>query len=232
MTYDELLSAEHMSSILGYDPQTGVFWWLVSPAKNIRAGTQAGCVKMTRTHRSGEACSYRYIRTGGHNIPAARIAWLLTEGEWPQSRVIFRDGDPLNLKFENLGLATMVMRKYSDGMARTRIAYNKENREQNPREWKDAELRNKFGISLHEYGKMLVAQGGVCAICKNEESDTRNGTVKALAVDHDHKTGKVRALLCAACNTGLGKFMDDSVLLRAAAEYLDIHLEEEKNVLE
>jgi hypothetical protein len=77
----------------------------------------------------------------------------------------------------------------------------------------DTVFREKFGIGLYQYQTMLEQQNGVCYICG--EQDFRN-----LAVDHDHKTGKVRRLLCTSCNIGLGKFKDDANLLRKAADYL------------
>jgi hypothetical protein len=74
---------------------------------------------------------------------------------------------------------------------------------------------------LKQYGDMLLAQNGKCKICKQAETATRNGRVKALAVDHDHETGEIRGLLCVQCNTGLGKFKDDRNLMLSAIKYLD-----------
>lgn len=84
--------------------------------------------------------------------------------------------------------------------------------------------RKKYGISDADYDKMLSEQGGVCAICRNPEtSRTQSGAIKEFAIDHDHKTLKVRGLLCAQCNKGLGH-MDDSVeTIRAAIAYLERH---------
>jgi hypothetical protein len=56
---------------------------------------------------------------------------------------------------------------------------------------------------------------GLCEICGERDGD------KALAVDHDHKTGKVRGFLCSPCNLGLGGFRDRSDLLRKAIGYLE-----------
>jgi uncharacterized protein YbaR (Trm112 family) len=53
-----------------------------------------------------------------------------------------------------------------------------------------------------------------CAICKKETN---------LVVDHDHKSGKVRDMLCNHCNRGLGHFLDDPILLQLAAQYLKNH---------
>lgn len=72
----------------------------------------------------------------------------------------------------------------------------------------------KFGLTKEQYLQMHKAQGGTCAICKQEEIGRR------LAVDHCHTSGKVRGLLCAGCNTALGQMNDDPTLLRRAMEYL------------
>lgn len=76
--------------------------------------------------------------------------------------------------------------------------------------------RIKYGVSQDEYELLLKRQAGVCKICL-----CRPGDKQALAVDHCHKTGLVRGLLCLLCNTALGKFQDDPALLRRAAEYLE-----------
>jgi hypothetical protein len=83
-------------------------------------------------------------------------------------------------------------------------------------------LRQKYDVSLNEYNDQLAAQGGVCAICRRPEVSTdKNGKLRKLAVDHDHVTGTPRGLLCSFCNGGLGRFYDNPVLLRAAADYLE-----------
>ena len=72
-----------------------------------------------------------------------------------------------------------------------------------------------YGLTVEQYEAMHEAQSGLCAICNQPEEQDRR-----LAVDHCHTTGKVRALLCQSCNTGLGKFRDSEALLMAAAYYL------------
>lgn len=67
-----------------------------------------------------------------------------------------------------------------------------------------------------DYERSLALQDGKCAICGDGPSLRRK-----LAVDHDHKTKRIRGLLCHRCNMGLGLAEDSSVLLRAMADYLD-----------
>lgn len=90
---------------------------------------------------------------------------------------------------------------------------------------KNRDLKKTFGITYETYKQMEVAQNGVCAICGQTETFTHHMTKKIanLAVDHCHKTGKIRGLLCHKCNHGLGKFDDDVSLLRKAATYLEHH---------
>lgn len=85
--------------------------------------------------------------------------------------------------------------------------------------------RNRHGITLEDVSIMAKAQGGVCAICHNGAPKIyRSGTVsRSLSVDHCHKTGKVRGLLCHKCNSGLGMFGDDLNRLRSAISYLNLH---------
>jgi ABC-type uncharacterized transport system YnjBCD substrate-binding protein len=113
--------------------------------------------------------------------------------------------------------------KYDHDDPRGHADYARDHREKFPMDWKDTHLRAKFDITLAEYGQMLIAQNGKCAICNCEETHTRGGKVKALAVDHDHETGKVRALLCAECNQMLGKAKDSEETLLAAVAYLRKH---------
>lgn len=76
-------------------------------------------------------------------------------------------------------------------------------------------LRYKYGITLDEYREMEAQQGGVCAICGQKCKTGRD-----LAVDHNHTTGEVRALLCGKCNKGIGLFDEKPELFAAAVAYL------------
>ncbi len=81
----------------------------------------------------------------------------------------------------------------------------KNNKEKNTLIKRKSQLKTIFGISLETYQEMLSNQNGACAICgKPETSLSVWNTSKVLSVDHDHKTGKVRGLLCGKCNLLLG----------------------------
>jgi hypothetical protein len=79
-------------------------------------------------------------------------------------------------------------------------------------------LRSKYGLTLLDYDEMVKTQDGRCRICGTTDSGIAG---EVWAVDHDHVTKRVRALLCSACNAGLGLFGDDPERLRAAADYLE-----------
>jgi len=223
MSYETEYDYDRVRSFIDYDPETGKFWWLISPAKNVRAGNEAGTTKTTRTKDDGQPAQYRYIKLGEADVPAARVAWLLGHGEWPQARIRFRDGDTMNLRLDNLEMQSAIGMKYDREDRDSRKAWMKSHREAYPLNWKESDLRRKFNIGMAEYGDMLVAQGGVCAICGEKETEHRNGERKMLAVDHDHDTGAIRGLLCTACNQGIGKLKDSPAILQKAIHYLAKH---------
>ena len=81
-------------------------------------------------------------------------------------------------------------------------------------------LKKEYGLSIEEYELLLKQQFGECAICRSK-TGTRKTKTRTLAVDHDHKTGKVRGLLCQPCNTVLGMFNDNPTLFKRAIKYLE-----------
>ena len=90
------------------------------------------------------------------------------------------------------------------------------------REWQEKRrLEVAYGLSRAGYERLLVAQNGVCAICRQPETRLQRSKPMRLSVDHDHDTGTVRGLLCCMCNRGIGLFHDTPLHLRAAADYLE-----------
>jgi hypothetical protein len=99
-------------------------------------------------------------------------------------------------------------------------AYGKSWRQKNPDKQaakaRRQRLRRLYGLTVAQYEAMFVEQGGVCAICRGPSHGPR-----PLAVDHDHVSGAVRALLCDDCNKKLGVF--ESPMRAAFDEYLTRH---------
>ena len=92
---------------------------------------------------------------------------------------------------------------YSKNNRERRNTYLRGWRKQNPelarKNDKKGRLKSKYGMSIKDYDEMVIKQNKKCAICNNLK--------KRLVIDHDHKTGKVRGLLCDSCNHLLG-FID------------------------
>lgn len=103
----------------------------------------------------------------------------------------------------------------------TRNAYMKEWRLKNYGHVRNQKMMRDRGMTIAEYDALLEAQGGGCAICGELDPNFR------LAIDHDHKTGRNRGLLCSNHNRALGWFKDDRTLLIRAVQYLDRHYTED-----
>ena len=103
--------------------------------------------------------------------------------------------------------------KTKEGRCEWQIRWNRAH----PHSLKRTVLKRRYGITLEYYNELLEKQDYVCAICGR----TAAGNKTSLFVDHCHKTGKVRGLLCLDCNTSLGRFNDDPNLFRKAIKYLE-----------
>lgn len=77
---------------------------------------------------------------------------------------------------------------------------------------KSINLKSKYGLTSYDLKVILEKQSNLCKLCNLK---------KTLVIDHCHKTGVVRGLLCTSCNTALGKFKDDPDLLEKAIRYLN-----------
>ncbi len=87
-------------------------------------------------------------------------------------------------------------------------------------------LRSRYGLSFDQYRQMWTAQDRRCAICGTpilcgKADGKREAHRRYAVVDHDHRTGCVRGLLCWPCNAGLGNFRDSAAWLKNAAKYLE-----------
>ena len=206
------LTFEQVSQAIAYDPETGKFVWKIAPNRRLKAGDPCGALKTI----SNKGRVYWYISYLGIQTPAARVAWMLQNGSWPDGLVLFADGDPTNMKFNNLKLADYP----------TTQSINKDGRKiykMSKTTARHYALKRYYGMTGEEYGQKLAAQKGLCAICGNPETAMVNGVPKVMHVDHDHATGAIRDLLCGMCNGMLGLAKDNPQVLIAAAEYLQRH---------
>lgn len=85
---------------------------------------------------------------------------------------------------------------------------------------KQYRLKYDYGLSMDEFRSMLSKQEWKCAIC-GASFGLELGEAKNAHVDHDHKTGQIRGLLCQKCNMGLGCFVDNKGYLTNALSYLE-----------
>lgn len=92
-----------------------------------------------------------------------------------------------------------------------------------PKRGVDYHRKKKFGLTPEAFQAMCDVQNNLCAICNESELGRRNGVVKALAVDHNKKTGKIRKLLCSRCNTAIGLLRERRDLLDKVIVYLEFH---------
>ncbi len=78
-------------------------------------------------------------------------------------------------------------------------------------------LKRAYGITVDEYNELLKHQGNKCGICWKPSDDMN----QRLVIDHNHKTGEIRGLLCSSCNKGIGFLNDNASTLKSAIIYLE-----------
>lgn len=98
-----------------------------------------------------------------------------------------------------------------------RLDYEERNKDAVKIKQRRGHLLRRYGITLEQYESLYEKQQGRCAICKRLEADFS----RRLAVDHNHKTGEIRGLLCNHCNHWLVGKQTDSTLLREIANYIE-----------
>jgi len=101
--------------------------------------------------------------------------------------------------------------------ASTRKKYRKKIKA--PGYWRKNHIKWKYGITLEQLEDLLRNQDFKCKICNVDFDNSIKSTT--MCIDHDHKTNKVRGLLCNSCNVGLGLFKDNIDALQNAILYLE-----------
>ena len=120
-------------------------------------------------------------------------------------------------------------KKYRNECKECRNKYNLNLYHTNPKQkdnhrkasWKH-QIYKAYNLTVEAFRILESKQGGRCAICKRSKEEIKRERKKfyEFSVDHNHKTGKVRGLLCPTCNTLLGHAKDDIQILYNAIEYL------------
>lgn len=125
----------------------------------------------------------------------------------------------------NMELANFSRSKaQADGMHNVCKSCTKQYNDANKEKAWARNLKSRYGITPEQYEAMFIAQNGCCKICGTDDPGVNGwGKRTRFAVDHDHATGNVRALLCSPCNGMLGLANDNTSVLRNAIQYLEEH---------
>ena len=97
--------------------------------------------------------------------------------------------------------------------------YREKMKNNKPKRYHEMWVLSKYCLTTQDYEQILKEQDNKCAICGEDKSSPRF-IGRNFYVDHNHKTGEIRGLLCQRCNAGLGYFEDSSALLEKARQYL------------
>ena len=110
-----------------------------------------------------------------------------------------------------------------DDYNKKRLDWANKDRERRTKQARKSHLKTTFNITLDDYDLMVKNQNGLGLIChkKPKKIKYKNKKNPDFHIDHDHKTGKIRGLLCYNCNIGLGKFNDDIEIMKSAINYLN-----------
>jgi len=111
------------------------------------------------------------------------------------------------------------MRKYRKDHIEKERARGRLRTKTHRKEIRAYQLKRKYGLTPEAFESMLIGQGSVCAIC-GSSSWGSHGPI----VDHDHKAGNIRGILCMNCNLALGYMGDNLAVSKAMVHYLDQHL--------
>lgn len=102
-----------------------------------------------------------------------------------------------------------------------RARYREARRKRTPEQKLKWLLKQEYGLTLEDYQRMMAAQDGRCAICRETPAPQKYKT--GFHVDHCHTTGRIRGLLCHNCNVSIGHLKEDLVRIRALLAYLERH---------
>lgn len=93
-------------------------------------------------------------------------------------------------------------------------------RKENPEKIRDTKLKQAYGVGIDYYDAKLKEQNGVCGACKKNARNMWRGKLVRMALDHDHKTGKPRGILCIKCNRALGLLEENPTTINNLIDYI------------
>lgn len=105
---------------------------------------------------------------------------------------------------------------YKNKASERAAKWNKENKERRKIIIQKDNYKKRYGLTVEMKQALVDNQKGKCAICENDLKDTHD-----VCVDHNHETGKIRAILCRRCNLGIGHLQDSIVVVKSALKYLE-----------
>lgn len=94
--------------------------------------------------------------------------------------------------------------------------WHKNNKDHLQKYMRNFDLKRHYGLTQDDFNQLLDSQGRMCQICRV----TKPGGRGRFHIDHDHKTSKIRGLLCTNCNVMLGNSKDNVSILEQAIKYL------------
>jgi len=192
-----------------------------------------GTVEDTRPFGYGSKSNHPLYRTWYSSRKKMCEEWkdfwkfIADIGERPSDKhyVSRRDKNKQYSKENVVWRSKLTEQKEGETEAQYMARYQRIRRAVLPEESRKKGLKRCFGLTLEQYEQMHKEQGGVCAICKKEETATKNRSAekKNLSVDHCHGKGHIRGLLCARCNTALGLMFDSEEIMSEALNYIRKH---------
>lgn len=133
---------------------------------------------------------------------------------------IYKNKYYINNKEKILKVQKIYYKKNKKRIRKRYKLYYEKNKQKIMKKQLNYNFKKFYGITLEDYYKLFKKQKGLCKICKQPETRKVNNKITKLHIDHNHKTGKVRGLLCSNCNIGLGNLKDSIILLKRAIKYL------------
>lgn len=153
------------------------------------------------------------------NARYPQVAWSKSKGRYPRCRDCIKSENQSYYQKNSTTVKSKAVAWRAKNSARY-SEYMKARYKADKGRFKDKILQRVYGITMEDYNFMLHQQGFVCACCFSKDSGYKSG---CFGVDHCHKTGKVRDLLCSRCNLTIGMIEDNPHLALMMASYLFEH---------